>query len=56
MLLAVEHVAGLKLKLSYPLDPVPWSLATATVTSTKTDKSTLRHNLELASELVTYIP
>ena len=56
MLLAVEHDVDLELTLSYPLGPVPWSLATADGMLTKTDKSTLLHNLESGIELVTDRP
>ena len=56
MLLAVEHDVDLELTLSYPLGPVPWSLATADGMPTKTDKSTLLQNLESGIELVTDRP
>ena len=56
VLLAIQHDVDLELTLSFPLGPVPWSLATADGMPTKTDKSTLLHNLESGIELVTDRP
>ena len=56
MLLAIQHDVDLELTLSFPLGPVPWSLATADGMPTKTDKSTLLHNLESGIEQVTDRP
>lgn len=46
VLLALEHDISLERALSFPLGPVPWSLATADGAPTKTDKSKLMHFLE----------
>ena len=56
VLLAIQHDVDLELTLSFPLGPVPWSLATADGMPTKTDKSTLLHNLESGIEQVTDRP
>ena len=47
VLLSIEHDVDLELTLSFPLGPVPWSLATADGMPVKTDKSKLLHYLEL---------
>ena len=46
VLLSTEHNVDLELTLSFPLGPVPWSLATADGMPTKTDKSKHLHFLE----------
>ena len=46
VLLAVQNDIDLEMTLSYPLGPVPWSLATADGMPVKTDKSKLLHFLE----------
>ena len=46
ILLAVAHSISLEKVLMYPLGPVPWSLATADGSPTRTDKSKLLHKLE----------
>ena len=56
VLLAIQHDVDLELTLSFPLSPVPRSLATADGMPTKTDKSTLLHNLESGIEQVKYRP
>ena len=56
VLLSIDHDVDLELTLSFPLGPVPWSLATADGMPTKTDKSILLHNLESGIELVTDRP
>ena len=53
VLLSVEHNIDLHVTLSYPLGPVPFSLATADGMPAKTDKSKLLHNLEASVESVT---
>ena len=56
VLLSLEHDVDLQLTLSFPLGPVPWSLATADGMPTKTDKSKLLHDLESGIKLVTDRP
>lgn len=46
VLLSVQHDIDLELTLSYPLGPVPWSLATADGMPAKTEKAKLMHVLE----------
>lgn len=56
VLLSVQHDIDLQLTLSYPLGPVPWSLATADGMPVKTDKSKLMHILESNIEPTTTHP
>ena len=56
VLLSLEHDLDLQLTLSFPLGPVPWSLATADGMPTTTDKSKLLHNLESGIKPVTDRP
>ena len=53
VLLSVEHNIDLQVTLSYPLGPVPFSLATADGMPTKTEKSKLLHHLEACVEPMT---
>ncbi|MES9950704.1 MAG: hypothetical protein ABW118_17235 [Candidatus Thiodiazotropha sp.] len=53
VLLSVEHNIDLQVTLSYPLGPVPYSLATADGMPAKTEKSKLLHHLESCVEPVT---
>lgn len=46
VLSSVQHEPDLQLKLSYPLGPVPWSLATADGMPVKRDKSKLLNYIE----------
>ncbi len=46
ILLAMKHELCMKKVMSYPLVPVPWSLATADGAPVKTDKAKLLHKLE----------
>ena len=51
VLFSIEHNVDLELTLSFPLGPVPWSLATAHGMSTKIDKSELLPSLESHIEI-----
>ena len=53
VLLSVEHNIDLQVTLSYPLGPVPFSLATADGMPVKTEKAKLLHHLEAGVELMT---
>ena len=46
ILLAMKHELCMEKVMSYPLGPVPWSLATADGAPVKTDKAKLLHKLE----------
>ena len=46
ILLALKYNISMEKVLSYPLGPIPWALATATGSPTKTDKAKLMHTLE----------
>lgn len=56
ILLTVEHDIDLEVTLSYPLGPVPWSLATADGMPVKTDKAKLLHYIESSIEPLTTRP
>ena len=45
-MLSTDHEWDLQNVLTYPLNPVPWALATPVGLPTKTDKSALMHKLE----------
>ena len=45
ILLAIEHDLCMEKVMTYPLGPVPWSLATADGAPVKTDKAKLLHKL-----------
>lgn len=51
VLLAIHNHISIEKVLSYPLGPVPWSLATADGAPTRTDKAKLLHKLEIGHAL-----
>ena len=56
VLLSVQNDINLQVTLSYPLGPVPWSLATADGMPIKTDKAKLLHYLESSVEALLLRP
>ena len=56
VLLSVQNDIDLQVTLSYPLGPVPWSLATADGMPVKTDKVKLLHYLESSLEALLLRP
>lgn len=46
IMLAVEHQIDLRKLMSYPLGPIPWTLATSDGSMVKTNKAVLLHKLE----------
>ena len=52
----IGHNVDLELTLLYLLGPVPWLLSTPDRISTKTDKSTLQHGLQLHVEPTLDLP
>ena len=52
ILLSIAHHISLEKVLEYPLGPVPWSLAMADGTPTKTNKAKLLHKLENGQTVV----
>ena len=53
VLLAMDHELCMEKVMSYPLGPVPWSLATADGAPVKTDKAKLMHKLEEGHAMTT---
>ena len=51
--IAMKHQLCMEKVMSYPLGPVPWSLATADGSPVKTDKSKLLHKLEEGHTMTT---
>ena len=56
VLLSVQNDIDLQVTLSYPLGPVPWSIATANGMPIKTDKANLLHYLESSVETLLLRP
>ena len=56
VVLAAQNDIDLELTLSFPLGPVPWSLATADGMPVKTEKAKLLHSLESSTESTTTRP
>ena len=52
----MQNDIDLQVTLSYPLGPVPWSLATADGMPVKTDKAKLLHYLESSVEAILLRP
>ena len=48
-MLCVQHGIDLELTMSYPLGPVPWSLATTDGKPVKTDKAKLLQDMYIES-------